>query len=1186
LRISTEWFGKNVACPQCKQTFTVASVIASDTVNLANSDTAVLTPETIPVAGSRSPTNQPSRSTLTGELSLGRYSLKGKLGEGGFGLVYLARDEDLARDVAIKLPRNTKGKSYAPLTDQAKERFLKEARAAAKLRHPNIVAVFDRGKTDEDIYIVYEFVPGRTLEALIAEKSIDLPRSIQLVASLADALSYASAENIIHRDIKPANIMIDSRNRPQIMDFGLAEALSEGMASSGGRIAGTPAYMSPEQARGEQKIGPATDQYSLGAILYELTTHSKSVLSHGRAAIHEVANRNTAPLEPLSKLPEDLRCIILKAMNSVAAQRYRDCADFADDLRAYTGVLPVAANPVGPIGRLKKWAQRNRLTALASVVSLLLLVTIAAVSSIAAVLLQQRERMLSSALATMRIAQEQAEANAAEAEQQRQFANQKTKAAQISQSLAEEQKRIADEQKTIAETALANEIEAQRQREIAEKMAGDESRLRKLADRDAGSARDALQLESDKNLVLQYAELLSKAAVEVRRGELSAAKMLLSSCKVDQRGWEWHWLSRSTVGDASYTRLPSLSQSALESFQLPPTLASRNEYQVYDAAKGGTKATYSGVDPTVVLLSSNRATGAFLEQAPSVSIFKKIDFNLQSTIAVTDSVVATSFKLLHEGRYIGFTVSRIEGRDAKNKPTPPQSTGEIWEINPLPRQMIKVNVQSGWISSFEFLAERFACIYAPDPSTLRVQSLHDGKILQTVELEFEVRRGPNSISRLADGRIAVCDKVNRFHYIEPLTGTISSGPKWSSAFNENCLECVDTSGRFLARYNPSKSTIPTIQLPSLKSSSHWQLIDAELSSSLGSFELPSSQPEEGYQPPRVPGKPIPLNEIKVSRLRSLGINELQVSSSRDTVSIRDSANGVWSWQRREIGSAIRTKSINRKGIAIAVATGNTIVNWDGSQISVIDLSQRPMKPRGIRRSPGAPIKQMVVASSGDKIAIIDANSKVTMFVEGQQSASRTMNETNCLAWISRGDATVVGTTEGDLVTINAQTGDELRREPAHLGPVTAVLELPNLNMFASVGEDLSLRLWDSLTGIQVKNNDLFLQDIATKLIYHEESQRLAAIGESSISLFVCRPGDVKRIHESTMSIKPDHAVYLPDGSRLFVSDGKTINILNAQDGRRLFTLPSMGSPIRCLGIDDGAPFALSEDGSVATWQTN
>ena len=1183
LRIATDWFGKSVACPRCNHAFTFASVIAQDTVNLSNSDTAVLTSETAERLSNTPPIKPPSSSPVAGKQQLGRYKLRSKLGEGGFGLVYLARDEDLGRDVAIKLPRTLNGLSHAPLSGHAKERFLKEARAAAKLRHPNIVAVFDRGQSDEDIYIVYEYVPGRTLDTLIAEKAIDATHSIQLVASLADALSYAASENIVHRDIKPANIMIDGRKRPQIMDFGLAEALSEGMASSGGRIAGTPAYMSPEQARGEQKIGPATDQYSLGAILYELATGRKAVLAQGRAAIHEVSERVLPPLEPLQKLPKDLQCIILRAMNAVPSQRYKDCADFASDLRAYLAQMPVTANPLGPLGVFVKWAQRNRSTALASVISLLLIVAVAVISSLAAVMLQQRERMLSSSLATTRIAQQQAEANAKDAEAQRKIANDKAELARRSQLAAEAQKQVAEEQTKIAKDALAKAIEAQIQRETAERLASDESMKRKQAVEEVNVAREELQLESQKSQILRYSETLAKAATAIQLSEPSTATQLLADCAKDQRGWEWNWLTKCLNGDSnsSYQLVPLKSRSLRSLISLPVQLSDRPMYMSHEGFEKGSQATYSTPDPPIVSLNESRDLGLYLTSDARVNVLTKLDLKLSSQTPVTTDVVPGSFRLIGGGKYVAFTTIREE-RIAPNAPQTKVYAGEIWATSPTPVQRLKFDLPLDWITSCEFLEERNAFVCALDSKTLRIYSMQDQKELQTVSLKFDLRMGPHSLFRLKDGRLAMLDKANRIQYVDPRSAKMSTGNTWASNLGDNFQVCRDSSGRYLALFNtPEIKIADTSAVVRFRQSLQWQLVDTELSASIGVFSLPSSEPEVVAPirlPPNYP-KNRPFYDV-----RALAIAALETENSGDTIAIRDSANGLWCWHRQQRRDLTEVVVTEQKKVAVAAENGHVFVCSDGMKLGTIDFNAKLPEFKGLRRSRGASIVHLAVEDRAGKIATIDRDGLVATFVDGRPASMLQVPGAQCAAFVSSGDRLIVGTRDGGLVTLNTTTGDVIHHEVAHTGAIGCVVELPNLNMIASVSEDTSIKFWDSITGLSIPGADSLLPGIGRKMIYHRPSQRLAVFSDTMVSLFLCKAGMADRLHDTPVASRVEQAVYLPDGKRIVVANDRLVSILNAEDGRRVFSLPIVEAPVQCLSTDGNDPRVVLENGKIITWR--
>src|ERR1043166_1430347 len=253
---------------------------------------------------------------------IGRFHIVAVLGKGSFGTVYKALDPLLDREVALKVPRFT---SDDP---DLHERFVREAKAAARLRHPNIVAVFESGETPEGPYIASEFVDGVPLSKMIANEGVDLRTAVDWVRQIADAIDYAHKEGIVHRDIKPANIMINRAGRPQVMDFGLAKRASDAAArmTIEGTVLGTPAYMDPEQARGElASLGPHTDQSSVGVVLYELLCGRIPFQGDSWSIMSQVGNVHTAQpaLRSLRKeIRLDLEACCLKTLEKEAAGRY------------------------------------------------------------------------------------------------------------------------------------------------------------------------------------------------------------------------------------------------------------------------------------------------------------------------------------------------------------------------------------------------------------------------------------------------------------------------------------------------------------------------------------------------------------------------------------------------------------------------------------------------------------------------------------------------------------------------------------------------------------------------------------------------------------------------------------------------------------------------------------------------
>ena len=280
------------------------------------------------------------------ERHLGRYGLLQEIGRGGMGVVWKAWDPDLRRVVALKVMLGDP--SWA--TDVQIERFHREARAAARLRHRNIVPVFDVGIEEGHPYFTSELVEGISLAARMID-AIPTREGVQLVLDVARALDYAHGEGIVHRDVKPDNIMLDRDGSPRLMDFGLARDLSGardvGLTVSGTQL-GTPIYMSPEQAQGRTgEVGPASDQFSLGVVLYEILSSS---LPFTGSSIAEITAAVVAK-DPLSlrradlRIHRDLETICFRALEKSIDRRYPGLGALADDLECYLAGEPIEARP-------------------------------------------------------------------------------------------------------------------------------------------------------------------------------------------------------------------------------------------------------------------------------------------------------------------------------------------------------------------------------------------------------------------------------------------------------------------------------------------------------------------------------------------------------------------------------------------------------------------------------------------------------------------------------------------------------------------------------------------------------------------------------------------------------------------------------------------------------------------------
>jgi serine/threonine protein kinase/tetratricopeptide (TPR) repeat protein len=279
--------------------------------------------------------------------TISHYRITEKLGEGGMGIVYIAEDTYLGRQVAIK--------TISPASDSRhfRTRFLREARAISALSHPNIATIYDYGETEDGrAFIVMEFISGRTLGDMLASADLDLSESLRIIESVAEALSAAHERGIVHRDIKPSNVMVNDKGQVKVLDFGLAKQINDSSSTDpdaqtllatrtqSGVVVGTPLYLSPEQATG-QAVDARSDLFALGALLYECVTgraafSGSSVLEIGAQVIHVNPEKPSVVNE---RVPETLDRVVMKAMAKKVGERYQSAEKMLRELREVHGEL-------------------------------------------------------------------------------------------------------------------------------------------------------------------------------------------------------------------------------------------------------------------------------------------------------------------------------------------------------------------------------------------------------------------------------------------------------------------------------------------------------------------------------------------------------------------------------------------------------------------------------------------------------------------------------------------------------------------------------------------------------------------------------------------------------------------------------------------------------------------------------
>ncbi len=538
------------------------------------------------------PTSPSTRLTLP--CPFGDYELLTEIARGGMGVVYKAHHVKLNRIVAVKmiLAGNRAGRDDV-------ERFYTEARAAATLDHAGIVPIYEVGENEGQPFYSMALVNGQSLADRVAKGPLPFRESATLVKKIAEAVEYAHQHGVVHRDLKPANVLLTGGGEPRVTDFGLAkrvEATEELTVS--GQILGTPSYLPPEQAEGRLcDVGPRSDVYSLGAILYTLLTGRPPFQAATPVdTLRQVVDQQpVAPRALNSAIPRDLQTIALKCLEKDRGARYDSAAEVVEELERFLKGEPIHAHPIGPLQRSWRLVRRNRsVTALAAAAVTLVLISLVQTQHVKKALTHLGRQKAVAELEAKRAYQQAQLAQSARseglrAERERRRAQEVTRQTLNALKLAESRGAAAEDRIALAESR-AERISTVAERTIAE-----------LAKAERRSARRAVRWAD-------YERSISSAQRELNLGNRDRALAILDDCEPAMQSWEWSYLrSQCEATPTSSWRSPTqrdvlIHSSAVTALAVWPP---GSEHRLRNA-EAQILQSQSGTGPAQLLASTDR----------------------------------------------------------------------------------------------------------------------------------------------------------------------------------------------------------------------------------------------------------------------------------------------------------------------------------------------------------------------------------------------------------------------------------------------------------------------------------------------------------------------------------------------------------------------------------------------------